>query len=81
MSSVTAMTSWMAMRPRYPVLEQDAQPIGRCSTGTAPALIALVLYALLPLVRGVVTGLQQVPRDALESAAAMGMSGEKCSQS
>ena len=31
-------------------------------------------YALLPLVRGVVTGLQQVPQDALESATAMGMS-------
>ncbi len=37
-------------------------------------LIALTLYALLPLVRGVVTGLQRVPRDALESATAMGMS-------
>lgn len=48
---------------------------GISGTGMAPALIALVLYALLPLVRGVVTGLQQVPRDALESAAAMGMSG------
>lgn len=29
----------------------------------------------MPLVRGVVTGLQQVPREALESATAMGMSG------
>ncbi|WP_141025979.1 ABC transporter permease, partial [Salmonella enterica] len=34
----------------------------------------LVLYALLPLVRGVVAGLNQVPRDVLESARAMGMS-------
>lgn len=49
--------------------------IGVSGTGMTPALIALVLYALLPLVRGVVTGLQQVPREALESAAAMGMSG------
>ncbi|EMI5800757.1 ABC transporter permease [Klebsiella aerogenes] len=49
--------------------------IGISGTGMAPALIALVLYALLPLVRGVVTGLQQVPREALESAMAMGMSG------
>ncbi len=49
--------------------------IGISGTGLAPALIALVLYALLPLVRGVVTGLQQVPREALESATAMGMSG------
>ncbi len=48
--------------------------LGVSGTGMAPALIALVLYALLPLVRGVVTGLQQVPREALESAMAMGMS-------
>ncbi|HCM2994260.1 TPA: ABC transporter permease [Klebsiella aerogenes] len=51
--------------------------IGISGTGLAPALIALVLYALLPLVRGVVTGLQQVPREALESATAMGMSGSQ----
>ncbi|STS92018.1 osmoprotectant ABC transporter ATP-binding subunit YehX [Klebsiella variicola] len=48
--------------------------LGVSGTGMAPALIALTLYALLPLVRGVVTGLQQVPQDALESATAMGMS-------
>jgi osmoprotectant transport system permease protein len=40
----------------------------------APALIALVLYALLPLVRGVVAGLQHVPRNIIESAEGMGMS-------
>ena len=55
----------------FPSLAQ----IGVSGTGMTPALIALVLYALLPLVRGVTTGLQQVPREALESAAAMGMSG------
>ncbi len=48
--------------------------LGVSGTGMTPAVIALVLYALLPLVRGVVTGLQQVPREALESAVAMGMS-------
>ncbi|EPG4957662.1 TPA: ABC transporter permease [Citrobacter amalonaticus] len=48
--------------------------VGVAGTGLTPALIALVLYALLPLVRGVVTGLNQVPRDVLESARAMGMS-------
>ncbi|RTN48005.1 ABC transporter permease [Enterobacter hormaechei] len=41
-------------------------------------LIALVLYALLPLVRGVVAGLSQVPPDVLESAHAMGMSARQC---
>ena len=48
---------------------------GIAGTGMTPALIALVLYALLPLVRGVVVGLNQIPRDVLESARAMGMSG------
>lgn len=46
---------------------------GVAGTGMTPALIALVLYALLPLVRGVVAGLNQVPQDVLESARAMGM--------
>ncbi|MCT4701290.1 ABC transporter permease [Enterobacteriaceae bacterium H20N1] len=48
--------------------------IGVSGIGVTPALIALVLYALLPLVRGVVAGLQQVPRNIIESAEGMGMS-------
>lgn len=51
---------------------------GIAGTGLTPALIALVLYALLPLVRGVVAGLSQVPPDVLESAYAMGMSARQC---
>ncbi|PNK63562.1 MULTISPECIES: ABC transporter permease [Pantoea] len=46
---------------------------GVSGIGMAPALIALTLYALLPLVRSVVAGLQQVPRDVRESARGMGM--------
>lgn len=48
--------------------------LGIAGTGLTPALIALVLYALLPLVRGVVAGMQQISPQVLESAAAMGMS-------
>lgn len=48
--------------------------IGISGIGVAPALIALVLYALLPLVRSVVAGLQQVPREVVETARGMGMS-------
>jgi osmoprotectant transport system permease protein len=48
--------------------------VGVSGIGVAPALIALVLYALLPLVRGVVAGLQQVPRNIIECAEGMGMS-------
>ncbi|EKS6643645.1 ABC transporter permease [Enterobacter hormaechei] len=51
---------------------------GIAGTGLTPALIALVLYALLPLVRGVVAGLSQVAPDVLESAHAMGMSALQC---
>lgn len=47
--------------------------LGIAGTGMTPALIALVLYALLPLARGVVAGLSQVPTEVLESADAMGM--------
>ncbi|HAV1815420.1 TPA: ABC transporter permease [Enterobacter hormaechei subsp. steigerwaltii] len=50
---------------------------GIAGTGLTPALIALVLYALLPLVRGVVAGLSLVPPDVLESAHAMGMSARQ----
>ncbi|EFC56598.1 ABC transporter permease, partial [Enterobacter cancerogenus] len=52
--------------------------LGIAGTGLTPALIALVLYALLPLVRGVVAGLGQVSSDVLESAQAMGMSARQC---
>ncbi|AHK20486.1 ABC transporter permease [Yersinia similis] len=41
--------------------------------GLAPAIIALVLYALLPLVRNVVAGLEAVPDSVVESARGMGM--------
>lgn len=48
--------------------------LGISGIGLAPALIALVLYALLPLVRSVVSGLQQVPDNVRETALGMGMS-------
>lgn len=48
---------------------------GISGIGITPALIALVLYALMPLVRGVVAGLASVPPAVKESARGMGMSG------
>ena len=41
--------------------------------GTRTALVALTLYAVLPIVRTTMTGLQGVDRSVLECAAAMGM--------
>ncbi len=42
--------------------------------GTTPAIVALTLYALLPLLRGLVTGLAQVPQGLKEAGRALGLS-------
>ena len=41
--------------------------------GTVPAFIALLLYALLPIVRNTCTGLLGVPKGAREAGAALGL--------
>lgn len=41
--------------------------------GSVPAVIALVLYALLPIVRNTLTGLLQLPPAVLEAADGLGM--------
>jgi osmoprotectant transport system permease protein len=43
--------------------------------GTLPALVALSLYALLPVVRNVTTGLQQVPAVLRDAARSLALSG------
>jgi osmoprotectant transport system permease protein len=48
--------------------------LGIHGVGPAPALIALVLYALLPVVRNTEAGLHSVDPAAIEAALAMGMS-------
>lgn len=42
-------------------------------TDARPAIIALMLYALLPIVKNTITGLRNVPASVVESATAMGM--------
>jgi osmoprotectant transport system permease protein len=41
--------------------------------GLAPAVIALTLYSLLPIVRSTAAGLSQVPRPVIEAALGMGL--------
>src|SRR6187402_2010016 len=48
--------------------------LGFGGTGAAPAVFALVLYALLPIVRYTIAGLGAVPADAREAARGLGMS-------
>ena len=47
--------------------------LGISGIGMAPAVIALVLYSLLPVVRSTVAGLVQVPQAVVEAAAGMGL--------
>jgi len=41
--------------------------------GAVPAIVALFLYSLLPIVRNTYTGLKDIPRDIQESAEALGL--------
>ncbi len=57
----------------FPALEA----IGVRGIGMAPALTALTLYGLLPIVRGTFNGLRSVPAAALEAGSGMGMTGRQ----
>lgn len=46
--------------------------LGINGTGPAPAIVALTLYSLLPLVRGIHTGLTEVAADVKDAATAIG---------
>ncbi|MDG2140234.1 MAG: ABC transporter permease/substrate-binding protein [Gammaproteobacteria bacterium] len=45
--------------------------------GMVPAVIALVLYSMLPIVRNTVTGLETVPTEVVEAAKGIGMSSSQ----
>ncbi len=51
------------------------ETLGIRGIGFAPALTALTVYGLLPIVRGVLNGLKAVPEGALEAGRGMGMTG------
>ena len=43
----------------------------------APAVLALLLYSLLPVVRSTAAGLEQVPRPVIDAALGMGLSARQ----
>jgi osmoprotectant transport system permease protein len=45
--------------------------------GTAPAVTALFLYSLYPVIRGTVTGIRQADRSAVDAAHALGMTARQ----
>ncbi len=56
-----------------PSLALFALLVGPLGLGTTPAVSALALYSVLPVLRNTVVGLQEVPPDAIEAARGMGM--------
>ncbi len=54
----------------FPVLRQ----LGIGGIGWAPAMIALVLYSLLPITRNTYASLKAIPADTVEAGVGMGMS-------
>jgi osmoprotectant transport system permease protein len=62
-----APLAWLASS--YPTLARA----GISGVGLAPAVLALVLYSLLPIARSALAGLEQVPVAATTAARAMGM--------
>ncbi len=56
-----------------PTLAVLALSMGAFGIGTPPAIFALWLATLLPIVRNTFTGLREVPSPLLEAAAGMGM--------
>lgn len=64
------MTPLALLATNFPTLAQ----MGISGVGLAPGVIALVLYSLLPVVRGTLAGLDQVPSAVVNAARGMGMS-------
>jgi osmoprotectant transport system permease protein len=56
-----------------PSLALFALLVGPLGLGTAPAVAALALYSVLPVLRNTVVGLHEVPPEAVEAARGMGM--------
>ena len=68
---VMAVTGVLQTIPSLALLAMLIPLLGRI--GFVPALVALTLYALLPIVRNVATGLRQVPQGLHDAAQALGL--------
>ena len=64
----------VSMGQTFPPVAVLALAVPVLGFGEFPALIALALYGLLPVLQGTVSGLQSVPESVLLSARGMGMS-------
>jgi osmoprotectant transport system permease protein len=65
----------VALGQTFPPAAVLALTVPLIGFGTWPALIALTLYGLLPIVENTVSGLAAVPRASLEAGRGLGMTG------
>jgi osmoprotectant transport system permease protein len=68
---VMAVVGLLQTIPSLALLAMLIPLLGRI--GTVPALVALTLYALLPIARNTATGLEEVPRGLRDSGTALGL--------
>ncbi|WP_181708078.1 ABC transporter permease [Chthonobacter rhizosphaerae] len=61
----------------FPPVAVLALAVPAVGFGTAPTLIALFLYGLLPIFENTLAGLRQVPAAVLDSARGMGLTGRQ----
>ncbi|KVX54087.1 ABC transporter permease [Burkholderia stagnalis] len=59
----------------FPPVAVLALAVPAVGFGLQPVLIALVLYGLLPVFESTIAGIEDVPRDVVDAARGMGMSG------
>jgi osmoprotectant transport system permease protein len=68
----------MSMGQTLPPVAVLALAVPAVGVGELPALMALALYGLLPVVQGPLTGLQAVPAPGQRAAKGIGMSPWQC---
>jgi len=70
--------SVLATSQAFPPIAVLALAVPVVGFGELPALLALALYGLLPVVQGTVSGLQGVPTSQRQAALSLGLNGSQC---
>ena len=70
--------SALAMSQAFPPVAVLALAVPVVGFGELPALLALALYGLLPVVQGTVSGLQGVPAAQRQAALSLGLTPRQC---
>lgn len=70
--------SVLATSQAFPPVAVLALAVPVVGFGELPALLALALYGLLPVVQGTVSGLQGVPASQRQAALSLGLTGSQC---